>query len=132
SRPAARSSGRLRPSVASWVVPTRLEVPDRGLAERARARIRHDALYSPPRYRHEVEQLAGEGAEAEAGAEGGEDLRHPLAVDLLAVGGGDPQYEAQLVQCEHGEVGPGDEDGSADDRVLPGERDDQLVAERAA
>ena len=34
------------------------EPPERDLAERSRARIRNGALYSPPRYRHEIEQHA--------------------------------------------------------------------------
>ena len=62
------------------------EPTDGGLAERARARIRDGALYSPPRYRNEVEQLPREGAQAEAGAERGGDLRQALArIDLEAV-----------------------------------------------
>ena len=75
---------------------------DGGFAERARARIRYGALYGPPGHRYEIEQLPRERTEPHAGAERGHDLRQALAVYLLAVGGGDPQHEAHLVQGQHG------------------------------
>ena len=72
-RPAARSAPSGRLAAPSF------EPPDSGLAERARARIRDGAFYSPPRYRNEIEQLARERAQAEAGAERRGDLGQPLA-----------------------------------------------------
>ena len=62
--------------------------------------------------------MAGDRAEAEPGGDDGQDLERALAVELLAVGGGDAEHHADLVQRQHGEVGAGDEDGDAEDAVL--------------
>src|SRR4051812_7122059 len=70
--PACKAPPGSRRLVVAW---RGFEPPDRGLTERARARIRDGALYGPPRYRHEVEQLPGDGAHSEAETEGGGDLR---------------------------------------------------------
>src|SRR3954465_7410680 len=96
------------------------EPPDRGFTERARARVRDGALYGPPRYRHEVEQLPGEGAHSEAETEGGGDLRQALArADAEPLRLPEPQQQPQLVQREQRQVCAGDEHGGSDDPVLP-------------
>ena len=53
-------------------------------------------------------------------------------VDLEAVRVGDPQHEPHLVQRQHRQVGAGEEDGDADERVLARELPDQLLADGAA
>src|SRR3954447_4970052 len=88
------------------------EPPDRGFAERSRARIRNGTLYSPPRYRNDAEQPAGGSAEADAGGERRRDLRRPLlGVGSVPVGLPQPQHEPQLVAGEHGQVDAVEEDG---------------------
>jgi len=72
-------------------------------------------------------------AHPEAGAQGGGDLRQPLArVDLEPVRLLEPQQQPQLVEGEQRQVGTGNEHGGADDPVLPGERGDELLGGRAA
>ena len=79
---------------------------DRGLAERASARIRNGALYSPPRYRNDPEQLPGDGAQAEAGGDRGQELRGPLTrIGVQPVRLLDAQQHPDLMQGEHGQVG---------------------------
>ena len=74
-----------------------------------------------------VDELPREGAQAEADAERGGELRQALAqIDLAAVGLLEAQHEAQLVQREGGQVGAGDEGGSADDAVAPRAGGDEL------
>ena len=89
--------------VAAWSAASSrpgFEPPESGFAERARARIRNSALYSPPRYRNEIEQLAGDRTQAEAGAERGRDLGQPLTrVGLEPVGLLEPQDEPNLVDA---------------------------------
>ena len=116
--------------MAAW---SGFEPTDGGVPERARARIRDGALYSPLRYRKPVDEPPREGAQPEPGAERGGKLRQALAqIDLAAMRLLEPQHEAQLVQRESGQVGAGDEGGSADDAVPPRAGGDELLADRAA
>jgi len=109
------------------------EPPDRGFTERARARIRNGALYSPPRYGDEVEQLAGDGAQAEPGGKHGKHLRRAVArIELEAVRLVEAEQKAYLVAGEDWEIRAGDEHGRGDEPVLPGKRRDEPFADRAA
>ena len=94
------------------------EPPDGGLAERARARIRNGALYSPPRYRNEVEQLPRERRGSRARRRRSRAARgiRSRALGLEPVGLLEPQDHPDLVQGEHGQVGAGDEHDRRDDR----------------
>src|SRR5205823_3425734 len=104
-----------------------------GLAEGARARIRNAALYSPPRYGDEVEQLARDRAQAEPRADGGRDLGQPLAgIEVQAVRLVQQQEHPHLVEREYGQIGAGHEYRGCDDAVLARERRDDPVADRAA
>src|SRR5437868_8542882 len=77
---------------------------DGGLAEGARARIRNAALYSPPRYGDEVEQLARDRAQAEPRADGSRDLGQPLAgIEVQAVRLVQQQEHPHLVERERSE-----------------------------
>src|SRR5947209_9563957 len=106
---------------------------DGGLAEGARARIRNAALYSPPRYRNDVEQLARDGAQAEPRADGSSDLREPPAgIEIQAIRLVEQQEHPHLVEREYGQIGAGHEHRRADDAVLARERRDDPVADRAA
>jgi hypothetical protein len=140
--------------VVAW---SGFEPPDSGLTERARSRIRNGALYGPagqtleasavepptpgekigPAFggpgRKKVEQLAGDGAKAEARADRRRDLGQPLArVDLEPVRLLEAQQKPELVQREERQVGAGHEHGRAHDPVLPGEPRDELLGDRAA
>ena len=118
--------------MAAWH-PGFFEPPDRGLAERARARICNGALYSPPRYGDEVEQLAGDAAETQPRGQDGEHLGRAAArVELQAVRLVEAEQHPHLVSREHGQIGARDEHGRGDDPVLPGERRDEPLADRAA
>src|SRR5581483_3807844 len=98
---------------------------DGGLAEGARARIRNAALYSPPRYRDEVEQLPRDGAQAEPRADTGSDLGEaPTAIDVQAVRLVEQQEHPHLVEREYGQIGAGYENRRTDDAVLARERRD--------
>ena len=98
---------KLRPRgglVAAWSADFEpapgFQPPKSGFADRARARIRDSAFYSPPRYRNEIEQLAGDRPQAEAGSERRRDLGQPLArVDREPVGLLEPQDEPDLVDA---------------------------------
>src|SRR4051812_12307895 len=134
SRPAGRSSGPQRPRealVAAWRPGD--EPADSGFTERARARIRDGAFYGPPRYRNEIEKLARDRAQADAGPERRDDLGQPLArVDREPVSLLELKHEANLVQREHGQVEPRQEDRRADDPVSPRKARYEPLADRAA
>ena len=70
------------------------EAPARGLADGLRAAVRDRALRRPAGERDELEQLARDGAEAEARADDAGELGQPRAVDRLAVGERDPRARA--------------------------------------
>jgi len=116
--------------MAAW---SGFEPTDGGIPERARARIRDSALYSPLRYRKPVDELPREGAQPEPGAERGRELRQALAeIDRATMRLLEPQHEAQLVEREGGQVGAGDEGRRADDAVPQRASGDELLEDRAA
>src|SRR3954451_14586122 len=118
--------------MAAWAA-DELEGRDRGLAERARARVRHTALYGPSRYRDAAEELAAERAPAERRAERRSDLRQALLeIDPAAVRLLEAQHEPELIHHEDGQVGASEEDRSARDAVLPGEARHERLRDRAA
>src|SRR5437868_10665970 len=119
--------------MAAWHPGPTFEPPDSGFTERARSAVRNGALYGPPSYRRDREQLARDSTQAEGGGNRGEELGRAFArVDVEPVGLLDPQQHPDLVQREHGQVDAGDEHRRGEDAVLAGEARDELLADRAA
>ena len=127
-REASPGSGRL---VAAWS--PGIEPADSGFAERARARIRDAAFYGPPRYRNEIEQLAGHRPQAEAGpsvaAISGSRSRGSISSPYACSRRSSSRIS---FSASTGRSTPGMNDRRGDDPVLPREHRDEPLADRAA
>src|SRR3954468_19184931 len=97
-----------------------LEIRHSRLAEGLRPDVCDASLHRPAQGRDEAERLTRERPKTQTGTDDGEHLRQTLAVDLLAVSGGDAKEHAELVQGQDREVRARDEDRDSEHAVLAG------------